>query len=571
VVELLEVVVLGLYGALAVVTLLRWQRQRDASTGWTVVVFSVLAGVVAASLLRAEDDTEVAGPGDRLLMAAFFLLPHLLFRVTAALRRPSARVRAAVALLTAGAVLPAFVIHVPPGDETSTTFSLYTAFVLAYWIGLSLLIAGWMWRGGAGGSWVVRARMRTLAVAVSLLAVVTLLLGVGSSDDPGAIEVITLALALVAGPLFLFGLAPPNALLARWGRSDEEALRDAEAALVAANSPAEVADALLPYVARALGGSVAVLTGPDGSVIASYGTDAASGAQLVGSLPEHPDGQDPRYLTSIDMRSGRLHVVGDPYTPFFGRDHRNVLARLAELTDVALRRAHVTEAERASAAEMQRAHDTMREFVSIASHDLRSPITVIQGFAQVLTSTWDTADDQAKLTYVATINRQAEQLARLADDLLTTSRIDAGAVEPDLEELDLQPLVDRVVSDLGHDVSIAVEAGSVVMADADHADRIVRNLVENALGYGAPPVEVSATPSEEHIDLRVRDHGPGVPPAFQPRLFERFARAESSKDARKGTGLGLAIVQGLARAAGGDVWYEAARPGACFVVRFRRP
>src|SRR5690606_3278131 len=98
VVELLEVVVLGLYGALAGLTLLRWQSQRDASTAWTVVVFSVMAGVVAASLLRAEDDTVVSGPGDRLLMAAFFLLPYLLFRVTAALRRPSAHVRTGVAL-----------------------------------------------------------------------------------------------------------------------------------------------------------------------------------------------------------------------------------------------------------------------------------------------------------------------------------------------------------------------------------------------------------------------------------------------------------------------------------------
>ncbi|MGV3759752.1 MAG: sensor histidine kinase, partial [Actinomycetota bacterium] len=330
-------------------------------------------------------------------------------------------------------------------------------------------------------------------------------------------------------------------------------------------------EALLPYVAGAMGGNVALLTDPSGSVIAAHGIDAAAGAQLDPSALPHPDDPDRRYVTSIDMRTGRLHVVGDPYTPFFGRDHRDVLTRLADLTDIALRRAHVTEAELRSAAEVQRAHDAMREFVSIASHDLRTPITVIKGFAEVLTSSWDDTDDEAKLTYIDRITRQANHLQRLADDLLTTSRIDAGAVEPHLEELDLQPLVERIVSDLGHDVAVDIEPNTVVLADEDHAARIVRNLLENASRYGAPPFQVTARPSDEHVDLHVRDHGDGVPPSFRPRLFERFARAEDAKEAAKGTGLGLAIVQGLARAGGGDVRYEPASPGACFVVRFARP
>ncbi|MGV3759007.1 MAG: hypothetical protein ACO1PW_05610, partial [Actinomycetota bacterium] len=190
VVDLLEVLLMVLYGALALAALVRRRRLRDAATTWAAAVFAVLAGVLAADLLAAGDDADGSDGLDRVLLAGFFLLPYLLFRVTAALRRPPPRVHATAAAVTAAAVLPVFVLDIPTGDDTSTAFTVYTAVVLTYWIGLSALVASWMWRGGADRSRVVRARMRTLAVAVSLLAGATLLLGVGSSDDPGALDLV---------------------------------------------------------------------------------------------------------------------------------------------------------------------------------------------------------------------------------------------------------------------------------------------------------------------------------------------------------------------------------------------
>jgi signal transduction histidine kinase len=568
VVEALEWVLLVVYGLLAMATAARSIQRRDAATAWAAAVFAVLTGVLVASLLFPVDRSGRDGVGSHLLLAVFVLIPYLLFRFAATMRRPGRRLRAAAAGTVVVVSLAAFAFDAPEGDDTSVAFSIYTVLVLAYWIGLSAMVAGWLWRGGAGRATVVRRRMRTLAVAVGILAAAALLLGAGGSEDAGALELVSVVLVLVAGPLFLVGVAPPRGLLARWRRADEAALHRAEAGLVAATSPNEVADALLPYVARAMGGDVALLTDPAGSVLATHGIDASEGERLVAS---GSGGRHDVHVTSIDMASGQLHLVSDPYTPYFSREDRDALERLAALTDVALRRARVTEAEQRSAAELQRANEAMREFVSIASHDLRTPIAVIKGFAQTMTFAWETTADEQKLMYLETIARQADHLARIVADLLTTSKLDAGALEPRLEELDLRRLVDETLTDLGHEADVAIDEGTTVLADHDHATRIVRNLVENATSYGEPPIVLSAHPQAAHVELHVRDHGPGVPDAFVPRLFERFARAEASASkAKQGTGLGLAIVQGLARVTGGDVWYEAADPGARFVVRFER-
>src|SRR5690554_1109568 len=103
-VELAELVVVALYGGLAVGTLVRWWRQRDVATAWAVAVFAVLAGVVGTTVLRADRGDQATDLVDRVVLAAFFLVPYLLFRVTAALRRPSSRVRVGVAALAAVAV-----------------------------------------------------------------------------------------------------------------------------------------------------------------------------------------------------------------------------------------------------------------------------------------------------------------------------------------------------------------------------------------------------------------------------------------------------------------------------------
>jgi len=273
------------------------------------------------------------------------------------------------------------------------------------------------------------------------------------------------------------------------------------------------------------------------------------------------------------MRSGALTVEADPYAPFFGRDGTELLRRLAALTDIALRRAEVSERERAMALELAAANDTMREFVAVASHDLRTPISVVKGYAELLVTAGAGMTEADRNQHLRTIARQADHLSTIVEDLLTVSRIDSGGLVPDPTPVALVSVVRDVVRDLGVGFAVVVDVGDDVVAsvDLDHAARMIRNLVENACTYGDAPIHVSGTIGGDGVELRVRDHGRGVPEAFRSRLFGRFARDDEAKQrAKQGTGLGLSIVRGLARAGGGDAWFEPAEPGACFAIRLPR-
>jgi signal transduction histidine kinase len=167
------------------------------------------------------------------------------------------------------------------------------------------------------------------------------------------------------------------------------------------------------------------------------------------------------------------------------------------------------------------------------------------------------------------LDRQARQMARMIDDLLTVSRIEAGALDTRAEVVKVRGALDEIVEEFGRPApEIVVRADDVAaLVDPDHLHRIVANFVGNAMKYGSPPVELEAHADGQWVEIRVRDHGNGIPDELIPRLFGKFARGESSASLG-GTGLGLSIVQGLARANGGDAWYEPNDPsGSCFAVR----
>lgn len=222
--------------------------------------------------------------------------------------------------------------------------------------------------------------------------------------------------------------------------------------------------------------------------------------------------------------------------------------------------------------ELKGLNQTLRDFVAIASHDLRTPLTAVMGFAATLTRSWESLAETKKLEFAAAIERGARQLSSLVDDLLTISLIEAGSVQTQKEVIDLRSITESAMlsfSARASEITLRLDGRIQVLADPDHVERILVNYLTNALKYGAAPIEVAARNEGGWVEIRVFDHGKGIPEEFIPRLFEKFARADN-KDTRmeKGTGLGLSIVRGLARANGGDAWYEPQNSrGACFVIR----
>ena len=221
--------------------------------------------------------------------------------------------------------------------------------------------------------------------------------------------------------------------------------------------------------------------------------------------------------------------------------------------------------------ELREVNEAMRSFIATAAHDLRSPLASMVGFSSLLAENWATLSDEKRLKFVTTIDRQSHKLTWLVNDLLTLSSIEGGVLNTQPEQIVLREAISQSIAANNRDdtsVSVSCSPDLVVWADPLHLGRIIDNYLQNAFKYGAPPVQVEATRLGDMVEIRVVDHGPGVPPEFETKLFDKFARADlpSTRD-QKGTGLGLSIVRGLAEANDGQAQHEPNVPhGSCFIV-----
>lgn len=223
---------------------------------------------------------------------------------------------------------------------------------------------------------------------------------------------------------------------------------------------------------------------------------------------------------------------------------------------------------------LTRLGDLKSHFIALASHELRAPVAVIHGLGVTLNQRRTQLELEEVGRLHAVLNDQTEHLAHLVNQLLDLSRLEADAIELRKTEITVKPVVETIVSAVAPEhvdaIEIAVPDDLRTLVDPDAFDRIVSNLVVNALRYGAPPVTIAAEQKDTHFRLVVEDRGDGVGKEFVPRLFERFARADAQR--KGGSGLGLAIAQSYANAHGGELVYGAAEPqGARFELVLPRP
>ena len=222
-------------------------------------------------------------------------------------------------------------------------------------------------------------------------------------------------------------------------------------------------------------------------------------------------------------------------------------------------------------AERRRAEELQREFVSVASHELRGPIAVVHGIATTLHGRQGQLDAGQEERLRDALLRQTTRLGELTEQLLDMSRLEAGrlAVEPARFRpcAVVEELVPRVAPADCDEVEIRIDPAAELVSDRAAFERVLGNLLANAIKYGAPPVLVRGGGRGNAFEVAVEDNGPGVAPEFVPHLFERFARSESSRrGAQPGAGLGLAIARRYAEALGADLRYE--RAGAAGGARF---
>ena len=245
-----------------------------------------------------------------------------------------------------------------------------------------------------------------------------------------------------------------------------------------------------------------------------------------------------------------------------------VVASLRDVTD----HAHQVE-QQAQLIERLRELDEMKtEFVSMVSHDLRSPMATISGFADTLRFNWEAFDDSHKLEILARISRNTNQLARLVENILQVSQIESGKLSYDIQNIDLRDLVHRVVDENTQPV-LDSDARNIELhmpedlpearADEIRQWQILTNLVTNGLKFSPPeePVVIEVRADSDFIHVSVCDHGIGIKEEEKDRLFRKFSRLVQPKGLKvKGTGLGLYICKAMVEAQGGKIWVESA-PG----------
>ncbi len=242
--------------------------------------------------------------------------------------------------------------------------------------------------------------------------------------------------------------------------------------------------------------------------------------------------------------------LADEDAEFGFRSRQTVEASVLQLALV-LEKEHFIQA--AAQAELLEKSERLRSnLLNSVSHELKTPLAIIR-------ASIDGMGDAAHNPYVAEIDTAAKRLQRLVDGLLQMTRLEARIVEPNLEWCDVREIVDSAVNAVG-DVLKAHPVGFKIPADiplvkTDHAllMQALANILHNAAIYSPAhsPVEIAARHAEEKLRLTVRDHGRGLPPGEEGRVFGKFYRAAGTPAG--GTGLGLSIARGFVQAMGGDI------------------
>jgi signal transduction histidine kinase len=256
-------------------------------------------------------------------------------------------------------------------------------------------------------------------------------------------------------------------------------------------------------------------------------------------------------LMVSDTALGVIHV-GTLEPRLFTQDDQKLLELVASRAALAIEKARIHE-------ETVRLDQLKLSFVAVASHELRTPATAIYGITATLRQHGDDLPGETRTELEETLWTQVNRLRLLIEQLLDLSRLDARAIPVDPQPISLRALLAEVAAeaDPADHVHIDVDEGLEVHADRLALERIMGNLVGNALRYGAPPVVVRAHAMDTYLRVSVEDEGEGVPPELVPRLFERFERGTVGE----GSGLGLSIAQAYARAHGGDLIYDRAESG----------
>lgn len=568
VLEVFRFLQLVVFGSLGLVALLQYRKRGGDQARWVAASFGSLALVViAARFIPTDSAATWVGVSRRLLVAVLALFPFFLYQFMRSFSPPPRLVNVLATSLTAVVVAGGLALELPASGEPRTPLiQAYVLTLVGQWFLLSSVVAVRLWRAGAQQPTVSRRRMRTLSLGSILMAGALLIGGAAPPTQP-IVAVFTQILALCSAPLFLFGFAPPGIVRMLWRRPEGTALRQVEQKLMSAESQAEVAEHLLPQIARLFGGKGALMASTEREVIGSFGFETQEASEIAGALPDSPGVGDfviahEGSQLRVPLESGWLVVEASQFSPFFGGEEVDILKSVSVLADLALQRSGIFEREREAVQRLREVGALKDEFVAIVAHDLRSPMAAIGGYADLLRDRWNQLGESERKQFLETISSNAQALARLVEDVLQVAHIESGEFAYSPRAFDLLALVERTVEEVkagkpGREIRIVAPRHlSAAYGDEDRYWQVISNLLSNALKFSTPDQLVIVEVSEQdQLQVSIKDFGRGIARESHHLLFQKFSRIGRREPGQpKGTGLGLFICKSMVEAQGGRLW-----------------
>jgi len=574
----LQLAVALAFGALAVRSTASWIRQTDRSHGYLALAQGSLSLVILISPLLGGSGVEPQALTDMALV--LFLISGyalLMFRDTFVPFSHRTRRLIAAVIVLVGALGIAVEL---PGETQRPHGPLQLialVAVLAVWSLCILEPIVRFWRSARGRHSVEAARLRALSVGYGGILLVVIIGTLGAGLGEGW-TLITDLIMLGVVPILYVSFAPPAWLRRMWREPVDHQFRSAlHDLLLYSPDRATLASRALGWAQRLVGGEGAFVIDSDDSILAAVGLEPAEAAEITSEhdfLQTVKQGHEPRrkehmLVVPLDLQDGRgaIVIIAGRLTPIFGDDELSRLVLYASSISAGLDR--VTLNSRIHALERAKS-----DFLNIASHELRGPMTIIKGYLTMLEAGSLGELSPKASSVLPLLISKSDEIDWMLEQMVETSRLEEGRLELNKTRGDVVEITDMTIDGVrmllrGHDVRLDEPAEPLeAEIDPDRFQMVVRNLLSNAAKYSPAGADilVRIKRDDEMAAISVIDQGIGISEEDQANLFTRFGRIPTTQHVQ-GTGLGLWLSREIARMHDGDLIVESAPgTGSTFVL-----
>jgi signal transduction histidine kinase len=556
---------------LSVAMLADWFSHRERRRGYLALAFGSLTLLVLIAPSLSE-----SGPYGRLLIDLAILLfvlcgwALLMFRDSfIPLGAVTRRFVGLVIVLVAGL---AIVVQLPT-DAQAPHGALQTialAGVLITWGICVVEPIVTLWLASRGRPAVEGARMRALSLGYAGLVAVIMFGALGGSfvnNDAAQLVLDLVALAIV--PMLFISFYPPSWLRRLWSRPEEEELRLGLHSLLTF-SPDRVTQAgrALEWATRLVGGKGALIIDSDSSILTFSGLTAEEADEVAARAAASPQGGEvrspprgsPTLVIPLEMQEGpgTMVVVAGAFTPLFGDDEVIRLRQYAASITAGLDRV-------ALSARIRDLEKAKTEFMNIASHELRGPMTVIKGYLTMLEGGSLGVLAPKAMAILPLLIAKADEVNSMVEQMLEAARLEEGRFGLRKQQGDIVELTELAIDSVRpllakHELAVELPPAPIIAdVDSERFQIVVKNLITNAIKYSAEETRITilVDRSGENARVRVVDQGIGISPEDQAMLFTKFGRIQRKSTMHvAGSGLGLWLSREIARMHDGDIKVE---------------